>query len=105
MTLVVIVVAVLPPILHFFTGPVGPAIGGFIAGKRFALTDREASVMGVILALATGIPAFIIMDGLIVSETFTVVAAVVASVWSGGLATVAAWFSGGAEESERKEMS
>lgn len=100
MTLIVMAVAVLPPILHFFSGPVGPAIGGFIAGKQFRLTDREAGIMGVILALAAGIPAFIIMDGLIASETFAVAAAIVASLWSGGLATVAAWFAGGGEEPE-----
>lgn len=96
------VVAVLPPILHFFTGPIGPGIGGFIAGRQFSLSDREAAIMGVILAIAAGVPAFIVMDNLIANETFAIVAAVVASLWSGGLATVAAWFAGG-EEHEVEE--
>ncbi|MEZ4523535.1 MAG: hypothetical protein R3A46_18105 [Thermomicrobiales bacterium] len=100
LTLVVMVLSVLPPILHFLTGPVGPGIGGFIAGRQFHLSDREAAIMGVILALAAGIPAFILMDRLISNEPFAITAAIVASLWSGGLATVAAWFAGGDEQPE-----
>ena len=103
--LVVMALAVLPPILHFFSGPVGPAIGGFIAGRQLSLSDREAAVMGVILALAAGIPAYLIMDSLIANQTFAIVAAIVAALWSGGLATVAAWFAGGSDEAEPEEAS
>jgi hypothetical protein len=103
LTLVVMVLAVLPPILHFFTGPVGPGIGGFIAGRQLKLTDREAAIMGVLVALAAGLPAFFLMDRLISNESFVVVAAIVASLWAGGLSTVAAWFAGGGEESEAEE--
>ncbi len=97
-TLVVIFVAVLPPILHFITGPVGPGIGGFLAGRLFKLSDREAAIMGVILALVAGVPAFVIMDNLIGNQTVAIVAAIAASLWSGGLAMVAAWFAGGDDE-------
>lgn len=95
--LVVIIVAVLPPILHFVTGPIAPAIGGFLAGRQFKLSDREAAIMGVLLALAAGVPLYIFLGRLIDSDSFVIVAAIVASLWSGGLATVAAWFAGGEE--------
>lgn len=97
-TLVVIVVAIVPPILHFLTGPVAPAIGGFLAGRQFKLSDREAGIMGVLVALAAGLPLYFVLRDLVDSETFVIVAAIVASIWSGGLATVAAWFAGGEEE-------
>ena len=103
MSLVVAALAVLPPILHFFTGPIGPGIGGFIAGKQLKLSDRDAAIMGVLVALAAGVPAFILMDGLISNETFAIVAAVVASVWAGGLSTIAAWFAGSGEETGAEE--
>jgi hypothetical protein len=92
------VVAVLPPILHFLTGPVGPGIGGFIAGRALRLSDREAGIMGVLVAFAAGLPAYFFLGGLVDNRTFDIGVAVVAALWSGGLAMVAAWFAGGAEE-------
>lgn len=100
---IVTLVAWLPPILHFFTGPVGPAIGGFIAGKQLKLSDREAAIMGVLVAVAAGVPIYLLMNDLISNSTFAVIAAVVASLWSGGLSTVAAWFAGSDEEAEAEE--
>jgi hypothetical protein len=100
LTFVVMVVAILPPILHFITGPIGPGIGGFIAGRQFSLSDKEAAVMGLILALLTGVPAYVLMGRIINSDTFVILAAITASLWSGGLATIAAWFAGGDEQSE-----
>jgi hypothetical protein len=101
LTLVVMVLALLPPILHFLTGPVGPGIGGFIAGRAFRLSDREAAVMGALLALATGLPAYLLLGGIVDNTGFDIVVAVVAAAWSGGIATVAAWFAGGEEEEDR----
>lgn len=98
LTLVIMILAILPPILHFFTGPIAPAIGGFIAGRTFHLSDREAAVMGVVLAVLAGIPAYLALGSIIDSNGFAIGAAIVASLWSGGLAMVAAWFAGGAED-------
>ncbi len=103
LTLIIMVVSVIPPIIHFFTGPVGPGIGGFIAGKQLKLSDKEAAAMGVLVALAAGVPAFILMNRLISNETFVIFAAIVASIWAGGLATVAAWFAGGADAQHEDE--
>ena len=101
--LAITVLAWLPPILHFFTGPIGPGIGGFVAGTQLKLSDRDAAVMGVLVALGAGVPMFIVMDTLIGNETFAAVAAIGISIWSGGLATVAAWFAGSDEEAEVEE--
>ena len=102
LTLVVMVIAIIPPILHFFTGPIGPGIGGFLAGRQLKLSDKEAAAMGVLLALLTGVPAFILMNRVIDNDAFAVSAAVVSSLWSGGLATLAAWFAGSDDETEEE---
>jgi hypothetical protein len=56
--LVIVVACVLPPILHFVTGPLGPLIGGLGAGSRMSGRPRERAIIaltvGVGLALVTG---------------------------------------------------
>ena len=37
----------LPPIIHFFTGPVGPFIGGFIGGSRVEAEGGEGALIGL----------------------------------------------------------
>ena len=41
----------LPPILHFITGPLGPLIGGFVAGTRTHADKKGAIVIGLIIGL------------------------------------------------------
>lgn len=45
----------LPPLLHFVTGPLGPFIGGFAAGMKARATGKDALLigltMGVLLSL------------------------------------------------------
>ena len=41
--------SVLPPMLHFVTGPVGPLIGGFVAGSKVTATPRKAVGIGVLM--------------------------------------------------------
>jgi hypothetical protein len=45
------------PIVHFFTGPPAPFIGGYIAGSRAAATPGTALLIGGILAVALALPA------------------------------------------------
>ncbi|MBW8051116.1 MAG: hypothetical protein FVQ77_12410 [Cytophagales bacterium] len=41
----------LPPILHFITGPLGPFIGGLVAGTRIHANKKGAIVIGLIIGL------------------------------------------------------
>ena len=54
----VAILAVLPPVLHFITGPFGPLIGGFIGGTTVKSTPRSAigigACMGGVGVLACG---------------------------------------------------
>ena len=59
----VFVVACLPPILHFITGPLGPIIGGFIGGTVVKATPKLALAIGGCMG-AIGI--FVCIGGLIV---------------------------------------
>jgi len=56
---------VLPPIVHFCTGPLGPLIGGFFSGSRHRLSATEGLLvglgMGIGLALLGG--AFLLAGG------------------------------------------
>ncbi|MEA2640492.1 MAG: hypothetical protein QOF51_1886 [Chloroflexota bacterium] len=55
----------LPPIIHFFTGPVGPFIGGFIGGSRAEAEPGQGVLiglgMGICVAVVVGIPVFLLM--------------------------------------------
>lgn len=91
--------AILPPILHFFTGPIAPAIGGFVARRAFGLDDREVMVMGGLLAAIAGIPAYLVLrDVSFLGGTASIIAAIVAALYIAGLATFAALFAGVDEE-------
>jgi len=46
-----------PPILHLVTGPLGPAIGGFVAANRVRSTPRARIV--VALTIATALASFV----------------------------------------------
>src|SRR5687768_7542162 len=43
----VAVACLIPPILHFVTGPLGPLIGGAFAGVRFQTTGAYAPLAGL----------------------------------------------------------
>ncbi len=54
----------LPPILHFITGPLGPLIGGFFAGLRARAKWKGAVIIG--LTIGTGLTLFLILIGSII---------------------------------------
>lgn len=39
----------LPPILHFITGPLGPVIGGFAAGMKARASGKDALIIGLLM--------------------------------------------------------
>lgn len=51
----------IPPIVHFLTGPLGPAIGGFIAGQRV----RPGARAVLVIAVMTGVGLAVAVGGLV----------------------------------------
>jgi len=47
-------VCAIPPIIHFVTGPIGPALGGFIAGGRSEASGSDALLIGGGMSLCWG---------------------------------------------------
>lgn len=57
----VMVACVAPPILHFFTGPLGPAIGGFMAGIRSRCHFEQAALIGLLMSVLLMAVAVVVM--------------------------------------------
>ena len=57
----------LPPIIHFITGPLGPFIGGFVAGTKTRATAPQALgtglSMGVVIAGLVTVALSFFLDG------------------------------------------
>lgn len=49
-------ICLLIPILHLVTGPLGPLIGGFVAGTRHASTPSQAVGIGLLMGLLMILP-------------------------------------------------
>ncbi|MBI4198109.1 MAG: DUF5518 domain-containing protein [Chloroflexi bacterium] len=54
----------LPPILHFITAPLGPFVGGYIAGSKVSATTGKAVLIGVLMGLFMIIPIAVVVLGL-----------------------------------------
>ena len=64
------VACLLPPILHIVTGPLGPFIGGFVAGTKTRATPQQALgtglAMGLVIAtLLSVVLSFFVDPGLL----------------------------------------
>lgn len=46
------VICLLPPGIHFVTGPIGPAIGGYVAGSQMKLRGGESAIVGLAMGIA-----------------------------------------------------
>lgn len=96
------VLSVLPPMIHFVTGPVGPLIGGFVAGSKVAATPRKAVGIGVLMGCFSVAPITVgltvlrfLFDMFSDSGVRTVLfIAVVVVVWMGILGTCGALLGG-----------
>lgn len=102
---IISIACLLPPGVHFVSGPLGPLIGGYFAGSRTRLRPAEAAVVGLIMALLVGIPAPIILRELNVLPQIGIVAiaffAVVGALYFGGLGGIAAGLGGRAARQEQ----
>lgn len=105
-TAIVMVISVLPPLIHFVTGPISPAIGGYVSGSKLRLTGREAMLLGIVLALVAGVPAYYALERFTsVSGATAIAFAIAASLYAGGLSAFAAWFASSSEDDEESEGS
>ena len=61
---VISLACLLPPLIHFVTGPLGPLIGGWFAGSKTQASQSQAVILGLLMGL---IVAFILALLLVVS--------------------------------------
>ncbi len=50
------VACLLPPVVHFITGPLGPFIGGYFAGNRIKATPLQALSIGGMMGILSVVP-------------------------------------------------
>ena len=50
------ILGVLPPVLHFVTGPLGPFIGGFVGGSSARATPMKALAIGCLMGILGILP-------------------------------------------------
>ena len=51
----------LPPAVHFITGPLGPFIGGWFAGSKHQARPRQAMGIGMLMGLFMVLPMFAVL--------------------------------------------
>lgn len=54
--IIISLACLLPPILHFITGPLGPFIGGYFAGSRIQATLAQALAIGTMMGALSVLP-------------------------------------------------
>jgi hypothetical protein len=105
LSVVISIVCVLPPGIHFVTGPLGPLIGGYFAGSKTRVIGYEAALVGLLLTVLVGVPASFILRELGDLAAIPVAAvlffAVVGALYFGRLGGIAAWFGGRAARHEQ----
>ena len=104
MAVAISIVCVLPPIVHFVTGPLGPAIGGYFAGHRMQLSGGQAALVGIILGSVEGIltPFFFVRINLIpdFSTPILVFFGGFVAIYVMVLSGAAAWIGGSSSRNE-----
>ena len=59
----------LPPILHWISGPLGPLVGGFLGGSRARLKPAHAPLMGLLMGLFMVAPLSLFIAASSVADT------------------------------------
>lgn len=62
LTLAIAILGILPPLLHFITGPLGPLIGGLFSGYRMQARLAEAAGMGLVVGFIILVPGALIVS-------------------------------------------
>lgn len=97
------ILCLLPPIVHFVTGPLGPAIGGYLAGSRMKLSGGQAAFLGLVIGIAVGALApiiFVTIGNLDLSRLVLIFFGGFAAIYAMMLSGVAAYFGGNSARNE-----
>jgi len=101
MGLGVCVLCILPPLLHWVSGPLGPLIGGFAAGAKIKARGVEAGIIGVTMGLGLGAVVGTIVfvassfsGGGRISPPLIAAAGGAVLVYASALGSFGAWFAG-----------
>ena len=49
--MVISLACLLPPLIHFVTGPLGPLIGGWFAGSKIEASKSQSVILGLLMGL------------------------------------------------------
>jgi hypothetical protein len=89
------VICLLPPGIHFVTGPIGPAIGGYVAGNRLKLTGAESAVVGFSMAVALAGSAIAAIElfsfGPDLALQTSIPLSLIGAIYVGALGTAGCW--------------
>ncbi len=58
---IVSLLCIAPPVIHFVTGPLGPLIGGWIAGSRTKSSLEQSIVIGFVMGFFMTFPVATVM--------------------------------------------
>ena len=91
-------VCFLPPGVHFVSGPIGPLIGGYVAGSRLRLSGSEAAAVGALMAIGFGATAALAFSYLDLMPNLAWQASIplslIGGIYVGTLGAVGVWLSG-----------
>jgi hypothetical protein len=95
-TFLVSVVCLLPPGIHFVTGPLGPVIGGYVAGNRLRLTASESATTGLLIMIAVAALLIVSFEYLDIMPNLALQASIplstVGALYVGVLGGLGCWF-------------
>jgi len=103
MAVVISILCLLPPIVHFVTGPLGPAIGGYLAGSRMKLSGGQAAFLGLVIGVVVGALApiiFVTIGNLDLSTMVLIFFGGFAAIYAMILSGAAAYFGGNSARNE-----
>lgn len=107
----VAIACLIPPIVHFISGPLGPLIGGAFAGVRLKTAGVHAVVAGLTIGVALGLVVPVlgallqaVLPVRFPSEMLLVVG-IISFLYSTALGTAGAWVGAWISRPEERDLS
>ena len=104
------VACLIPPIVHFISGPLGPLIGGAFAGARVKTGGVHALVAGLTIGVLLGLVVPVLgalLDAILpvsLPSEALVVVGIIVCVYSTALATAGAWIGAWMSRPHEREL-